>query len=324
MKKILPFVIVAAVVILSTASTVSATVSLEVTPSKHVTCPQTSSYWGVNPSSNLHNELVDKTVTYVVYVETDAPPVTLIIKPGDIPLSWFSSSTWYPTMIQKLNSPNEVGIFPLNLKVPLTLGKDASGVYTFTIHAVDSSKGTMQQGVELEVQDHDFVSETMMQEGTDVTFTLDERYRNMAIAMSVDQDIHLNNANIGYLEENVYEIVNARGNNANFQQESIVVGVTGHLSGNKKFKSCAPLGGTGATFSESYLVHWMGLRYESFGQYVTGEQRYKTELSTYNQFNGSFRLDASQIVPTSRHRREYQEVKTGNVTYGRHIIYRLP
>ncbi len=64
------------------------------------------------------------------------------------------------------------------------------------------------------------------------------------------------------------------------------------MTGDERFKSCAPLGGTGVQLHEQYNVDWMDQRIESLGQYITGEQRYKTELSTYNEFNGTFMLDA--------------------------------
>ena len=318
MKKMLPVVIVAAVVILCTASTVSAWVYLSVTPDRQVTCPQTSNYWAPTspPSSPL---LDDMTVTYVVNVETDCPAVSVVVSPEETPISWFS---W---MSQTLPSPNTVGIFPLDLSVPLTLGKDAAGVYTFTIIATDSCGGSAQATLVLEVQDQDYVSETLVTMDPENTaqFTLDERFRNMAIATSVDKHIEFDGT-VDHFEKNEYLILNARADNPNFLQESMTFGFRGgSMTGDERFKSCAPLGGTGVQLHEHYDVSWMDQRVESLGQYITGEQRYKTELSTYNEFNGTFMLDAKQIVPVSRYVKERQTFD-GNLTVGRHLIFRLP
>jgi len=314
----LPVVIVAAVVILCTASTVSAWVTLYVTPDRHVTCPQTSNYWA--PTSSPQEYLDDKTVKYTITVETDNPPVYVVIIPEETPIGWF-----IPPLSHTLPSPNTAGIWLQGLRVPLTLGEDAGGVYAFTITAVDAGGASAHATVYLEVQDHDYVSETYIATNTNNTakVTLDGRFRSMAIATSMDKDIEFDGT-VEVFEENEYLIFNARGDNANFQQESIIVEFNGpYLRGTETLKSCAALGGTGVTLSESYDVHWMDQRVKSLGQYITGEQRYKTELSTYNEFNGTFRLDARQTVPISRSVREHQTVE-GNLTYARHIIYRLP
>ena len=318
LKKMLPVVIVAAVVILCTASAASAWVYMSVTPDRHVTCPQTSNYWAPTspPSSAL---LDDKSVTYVVNVETDCPPVSVVVSPEGTPISWFS---W---MSQPLPSPNTVGIWDLDLDVPITLGTDAAGLYTFTISATDACGGSAQQTVELEVQDQDYVSETLVTmepENTAKKVTMDERFRSMPIATSVDKHIAFNGT-VDHFEKNEYLLLNAI-TCPNFQQESMTFGFrNGSMTGDERFKSCAPLGGTGVQLHEQYNVTWMDQRIESFGHYITGEQRYKTELSTYNEFNGTFMLDASQIVPVSRYVREHQWFD-GNLTVGRHLIFRLP
>jgi len=317
MKKMLPLMLVAAVVILCTASTVSAWVNLYVTPDRHVTCPQTSSYW--NPTAPIPQLLDDKTVTYTITVETDNPPVYVVIIPEETPIGWF-----IPPLSHTLPSPDTAGIWLLDLRVPLTLGKDAGGVYAFTITAVDSGAASAHATVELEVQDHDYVSETLVQMNNNNTakVTLDKRLRSLPIATSVDKHIEFNGT-VDLFEENEYVILDALGGNPNFQQESITVGFrSGRMTGDERFKSCAPLGGTGVRIQEQYDVDWMGLRYESLGHYITGEQRYKTELSTHNEFNGTFTLNARQIVPVSRYVKEQQTYK-GNLTVGRHLIFRL-
>jgi hypothetical protein len=318
MKKLLPVAILAAVVIVCSVSTVSASVFLTVTPNSHVTCPQTSNYWAPtsSPSSTL---LDDKTVTYVVKVETDCPGCSVVVSPEETPISWFS---W---MSQPLPGSNKIGIWNLDLSVPLTLGKDVAGVYTFTIIATDSCGGSKEVELELKVNDQDYVSETLvtMDPENTASMTLYEQFKSMPIATSVDKLITITDGTVDHFEKNEYLLFDAIAC-PNFQQESMTFGFrNGWMTGYEKFKSCAPLGGTGVQLHEQYNVSWMDQRIESLGHYITGKQGYKTELSTYNEFDGNFTLNASQIVPVSRYVKEHQ-VFDGNLTVGRHLIFRLP
>ena len=306
LKKKLPVVIVAAVVILCTASTVSAYVFMTVTPDIQVTCPQTSLL------------LDDKTVTYTITVDTDNPSVDVVISPENTPISWFS---WWPSLSKTLSGS---GTITLDLSVPLTLGKDVGGEYTFTITATDSGGALMQsQLLYLVVQDQDYVSETMVSTEPEniAKVTLNERLRSKAT--SVDKLIEFNGT-VDWFEKNEYLILIAEANNPNIQQETMTMGFrNGSMTGDEKYKSCAPLGGTGVQLHEHYEVDWMEQRLESLGHYITGDQRYKTELYTYSEFNGTFMLDAKQIVPVNRYVRERQTFE-GNLTVGRHLIFRLP
>ena len=318
MNKILPVAILAVIVLFCSASTAAAWVGLYVTPDRQVTCPQTSSYWGAPSTPPMPPLLDDKTATYTVTVETDNPPVSVVIIPGETPIGWFS---W---LSQTLPWPNTAGIWPLDLSVPLKLGKDAKGVYTFTVSAVDFGGASASATVELVVQDHDYVSETLVQIEPENTanVTLDERFRSMPIATSVDKHIEFDGT-VEHFEKNEYLLFDALAC-PNFQQETMTFGFSGeYMRGDEKFKSCAPLGGTGVSIHEQYDVDWMETRVESLGHYITGEQRYKTELSTYNTFNGTFMLDARQIVPVSRYVKERQTFD-GNLTVGRHLVFRLP
>ena len=318
MKKMLPVMVVAAVVILCTASTVSASVTLYVTPDRHVTCPQTSDYWA--PSTGPISPLLDdKTVTYTITVETDNPPVYVAIIPEETPIGWF-----IPPLSQNFPYPVTLGLWLLDIRVPLTLGEDAGGVYTFTITAVDAGGASAHATVELVVQDHDYVSETLvtMNANNTAKVTLDKRLRSLPIATSVDEHVEFDGT-VDHFEANEYLIFNALAC-PNFQQETMTFGFRGgSMTGDMRFKSCAPLGGTGVQIQEQYDVDWMEQRVESLGHYITGEQRYKTELSTYNTLNGTFTLNARQIVPVSAYVKERQTYK-GNLTVGRHLIYHLP
>jgi cytochrome c553 len=67
----LPVAILALVLLLCSTSTVSAWVSVSITPDERITSTQISEFWsGVAPCEVCHD---DKTVTYTVTVETDSP-----------------------------------------------------------------------------------------------------------------------------------------------------------------------------------------------------------------------------------------------------------
>jgi len=317
MKKSLLVVILAIAVVLCSVSTVSAAPTLTVTPSKQITCPQISEFFGT-PSNTCH---ADKTVTYQVTVAEPivwCRPVTVTVT-SPAPASWFSWLT--------KTSPGAAKTWSLAVKVPLTLGKDAGGAYPITITASDGC-GMATKTVWLVVQDHDYVSETMVVGTGDVT--IDENVRNMAIAANVDKTIEFHGS-VDCLTKNEYVIEKAKGTNANFEQEATVSNYrailpTDYLYGDERFKSCAVMGGTGADIQEIYYTNVsMESRCENINHHVNHSQKYyKTELCTYNNFTlGYLLIDARQSVPCSKHIVDRQEF-FGNLTVGKHIIFRRP
>ena len=328
-KKILPVAILALVMLLCSASTVSAWVSVSITPDERITCPQISEFWYGTPES-VHPTTchVDKTVAYTVTVETDSPPASVSVIPGGAPASWF---TW---LNQDLPFPYTTGSWALDITVPLKLGKDAGGVYTITVIAVDLWGSHAQATAKLIVQDHDYVSETLIA-GTGKSVTINRDLKNMAVAVKVKKRIKFS-GEVECLTENEYLIVNARGNNANYEQESMIVGykATGpgdSLIGDERFKSCAVMGGTGVKFHERYEIPYdptengsMEMRCTNLNHHITGDMARKTELCTYNNFtNGRYLLESGQSVPCTR-RSSNREEYIGDLTVARHIIYRRP
>ena len=314
MKKLLIVVILAVIVVLCSASTVSAWVSITITPDKQYTCPQISEFWSGTAPDVCHT---DKTATYTVTVETDNPPVSVAVIPGEAPDSWFS---WLDLT---LPYPDKVRSWPLDVEVPLTLGTDAGGQYIITVRAYDSWGSSAQATATLVVQDHDYVTETLIAGTGDVT--INEKVRNMAIAVKVDKTIDFHGT-VDALTKNEYLMANALGANANFEQEAVVseyraILPTDYLYGDERFKSCAVMGGTGVDLRVAYDVDWMDSRCENINHHVTGDQKRKTELCTYNRFNGTLLVDAKQSVPCSIHL-EDSKIATGNLTVAQHQIYR--
>ena len=171
--------------------------------------------------------------------------------------------------------------------------------------------------------DYDYVSETSV-EG-DGFFSIDKKVRNRAAAVNLDKHIRCNGSIEG-LVTNAYLIEEARGNNPNFKQVDAVEGyrttAPGHyLYGEERVKSSFVFGGTGARIHEIYEVQRMDARLESINLHSTGDQRYKTELETINDFSGYFLIDAKQSIPGVRHIEDRQEF-LGNFTVRKHIIFR--
>jgi len=318
-KQFIPVAILAVVVVLLCSASTASAIFLSITPDVHNTSTQISEFWfGVAPSEVCHD---DKTVTYTVTVETDSPPASVSIIPGDAPASWFS---W---LDKDLPFPDTTESWPLDIKIPQTLGKDAGDEYTITVVAVDSWGSSTQETATLVVQNHDYVSETLLM-GTGEA-VLNENIKNMGVAVKVKKYMDFNGT-VECLTKNEYLMVNAKGKNANYEQESVVSEYSAtlpshHLIGDEQFKSCAAMGGTGAEFQEGYAIFGsMESRCANLNHHMTGDMARKTELCTYNDFTqGYYLLEHEQSVPCTRSvsaREEY----FGNLTVGRHIIYRRP
>jgi hypothetical protein len=67
----------------------------------------------------------------------------------------------------------------------------------------------------------------------------------------------------------------------------------------------------------------MDARLENINLHSTGDQRYKTELDTINDFSGYLLIDARQSIPGSTHIEDRQEF-FGNFTVRKHLIFRRP
>ncbi len=124
----------------------------------------------------------------------------------------------------------------------------------------------------------------------------------LPVAVKVKKHIEFR-GEVECLTENEYLIENVMGNNANYEQESVI----------SEYKATKP-GDNGS----------MEVRCVNLNHHVTGDQRGKTELCTYNNFtNGYYLLESGQSVPCTKsisNREEY----IGDLTIARHIIFRQP
>ena len=306
MKKLLALAILVAVAFYS-LSTVSASVGTSIT---------------IYPS--LQYSSPGKTVEYTITVhnyDLESQSIALEVEAGKCNSSWFE---WTGKSVyvraRSLNS------LTLNVTPSMNATERA---YKWKVVATSASASASATIV---VQCYDYASETHV-EGKGV-FVIDKDVSSFTgfdaehqFSVSFDKHYAFSGEIDGFVSDE-YLIEGAQGDNANFEQKSAVgvyrANASGDfLHGSEKLHSPFPFGGTGTTIREQYKVQKMDLRLEDVNLHSTGNQRYKSELATMNEFGGHFLLDAKQSVPG------YTQVDIrneffGNLTVCKHLIFRRP
>ena len=303
MKKLLVLVILA--VALYSVSTVTASTGTNIT---------------IYPSSQYSSP--GKTVEYTITVhnyDSSSNAVALEVEAGRCNSSWFE---WTGKSVYvRAHSLNS-----LTLKVTPSMNT-AEGTYKWNVAATSASASAT-----IVVQGYDYASETHV-EGKGV-FVIDKDVSSFAesnakhqFSVSFDKHYAFSGEIAGFVSDE-YLIEGAQGDNANFEQKS-AVGVYStkapgdFLYGSEKLHSPFPFGGTGTTIREQYEVHKMDQRLEDVNLHSTGNQRYKSELATINEFGGHFVLDAKQSVPGYM-QADIRNEFFGNLTVCKHLIFRRP
>ena len=303
MKKLLVLAILA--VVLCSASTVTASVGTNIT---------------IYPSSQYSSP--GKTVEYTITVynyDSNSNSVVLEVESCKCDSSWFE---WTEKSVYvRAHSLNS-----LTLKVTPSMNA-TERTYNWNVATTSASASAT-----IVVQGYDYASETHV-EGKGV-FVIDKDVSSFTdsnaehqFSVSFDKHYVFSGEIDGFVSDE-YLIEGAQGDNANFEQKS-AVGVYrakasgDFLYGSEKLHSPFPFGGTGTTIREQYDVHRMDLRLEDVNLHSTGNQRYKSELATINEFGGHFLLDAKQSVPG------YTQIAIrneffGNLTVCKHLIFRRP
>lgn len=305
MKKLLVLAILA--VALYSVSTVSASVgtSIIIYPSSQYSSPGTT---------------VEYTITVHNY-DSNPNSVALEVEAGKCDSSWFE---WTEKSVYvRARSVNS-----LTLKVTPSMNA-TERAYNWNVAATSASASA---SATIEVQGYDYASETHV-EGKGV-FVIDKDVSSFTesdaehqFSVSFDKHYAFSGEIDGFVSDE-YLIEGAQGDNANFEQKS-AVGVYranapgDFLYGSEKLNSPFPFGGTGTRIREQYDVHKMDLRLEDVNLHSTGNQRYKTELATINEFGGHFLLDAKQSVPGYT-QIEIRNEFFGNLTVCKHLIFRRP
>ena len=301
MKKQLVLAILA--VALCTVSTVSASTGTSIT---------------IYPDSQYSSP--GKTVEYTITVhnyDSKSKSVALEVEAGNCNCKWFE---WTEKSVYvRARSVNS-----LTLEVTPWMNT-TEGTYNWNI-ATDSASASAT----IVIQGYDYACETHV-EGVGV-FVIDKEVRSFSeldathpFSVSLDKHYAFSGEIDGFVSDE-YLIEGAEGDNPNFEQKSAVGDFSAKaagdfLYGSEKLHSPFPTGGTGATIHEQYDVKWMDLRLEDVNLHSTGNQRYKTELATTNEFDGLFLLDAQQSAPGYT-QIDIQDEFLGNLSVSKHLIFR--
>jgi len=263
-------------------------------------------------------KMVQYTITVHNY-NSNAKSVALEVDAGKCNSTWFE---WTKTSV----SVRARSVKSLSLKV--TPSRQASqGTYIWKVVTPDVSASAT-----LMVQSYDYASVTHVTgKGT---FMIDKKAWSTTMAdaeqrFSVKSDKHyVCSGEIEGFVSDEYLIEGARGDNPNFEQMSAVADYRttapgDYLYGDEKLMSSFVFGGTGAKIHEHYDVQEMDARLENINLHSTGDQRYKTELATINDFGGHFLIEAKQSVP-GFNQINIRDEFFGNFTVCKHLIFRRP
>ncbi len=219
-----------------------------------------------------------------------------------------------------------------SVSLKITPDSDASGgTYDWDVIATATDESASTTAT-LEVQGYDYACVTHVEgEGF---FVIDKKVRSstagdaeLRFAVNVDKTFVCQGEIEGFVSDE-YLIEGALGDNPNFEQMSAVADYRAtapgdYLYGDEKLQSSFVFGGTGTKIHEHYEVQAMDARLENINLHSTGDQRYKAELATINDFGGYFLIDAKQSIPGFMHVKDREEF-FGNFTVCKHLIFRRP
>ena len=305
MKELLVLAILA--VVLCSASTVGA-----------------SSGIGIVITPDTQHSSPGKMVEYTITVHNDnsnAKSVALEVDAGKCNSTWFE---WTKTSV----SVGARSVKLLSMKVTPS-SRASQGTYIWKVATTDESASATAT---LEVQGYDYAGVTHV-EGKGV-FYIDKKVRSstawdaeLRFAVNVEKHFVCKGEIEGFVSDE-YLIEGALGDNPNFEQMSAVADYRttapgDYLYGDEKLMSSFVFGGTGAKIHEHYDVQEMDARLENINLHSTGDQRYKTELATINDFGGHFLIEAKQSVP-GFNQINIRDEFFGNFTVSKHLIFRRP
>jgi hypothetical protein len=263
-----------------------------------------------------------KTVEYTVTVknEGDSEVVAgLTVDPGKCRPGWFSWTKESVTV-----PPGGVGSKVLLVKPDMSA---VAGSYGFEVFATALNYESDSENQTFEIQDYDYVSETMV--GGSGQFQISKDVRSAESGIKSNKDIYFSGS-VDALVKNEYLVDNAVGLIPTFQEcdavDNYVALVPGDsLLGSESFKSSLVFSGIGAKVNENYNVYEMEFQKQNFNLHTnpTGPLGNRAEFQTADNFSGYFSLDAKQTIPGQKSIKESEEF-LGSFEIQRNILFKRP
>jgi hypothetical protein len=259
-----------------------------------------------------------KPLDFIVTVKNEGmteSEAELYINPKSCAIEWFS---WPSTTI---TIPAGVSR-SLSLQVQPDINAVA-GQYEFAVEASAQCRHPSLKKAKFKVQAFDYASETMVS-GTG-EFQINKNMRSMNSGIKSTKDVSFSGS-VDALMKNEYLVDQAKGKNANFQEQDAVdnynaVVLGDALIGSENFKSSAVFGGVGAKVLESYDLQQMEFKSQDFTLHQTGSLKKTAEFKTADNFTGEYLIDAKQSIPGQRSQKEY-EFYNGSFEINRRILFR--
>ena len=278
----------------------------------------TISLTGPESEADKSYTMPGKPLDFIVTVKNEGvteAQTEVCIKPGSCALEWFSWTSTTMTIPAGVSRSQ-------NLQVQPDIDAVA-GEYRFAVEASAKCRSPGARDVKFKVQAFDYASETMVS-GTG-EFQINKDVRSMKTGIKSTKNVAFSGS-VDALMKNEYLVDQAKGKNANFQEQDAVDNynavVPGDaLLGTENFRSSVVFGGVGAKVKESYDVQQMEFKSQDFTLHQTGSLKKTAEFKTQDNFTGSYLIDAKQSIPGQRNLKEY-EFYNGSFEINRRILFR--
>lgn len=259
-----------------------------------------------------------KPLSFIVTIknegETEAE-TEVNVKPEGSPLEWFS---WTTTSIKIPAGASR----SQNLEVQPDINAVA-GEYRFAVEASAKCRNSDEREAKFKVQAFDYASETSISGSGQ--FQINKDLSSMKSGIKSTKNV-IFSGTVDAIVKNEYMVDQAKGKNANFQEQDAVDNYNAVTSGDalvgtESFKSSAVFGGVGAKVRESYDLQQMEFKSQDFTLHQTGSLKKSAEFKTADNFTGYYLIDAKQTIPGQKSLKELEEY-FGSFEINRRILFR--
>ncbi len=198
-----------------------------------------------------------------------------------------------------------------------------AGEYNFAVEASAKCRSPGEREAKFKVQAFDYASETSISGSGQ--FQMNKDLSSMKSGIKSTKNV-IFSGTVDALVKNEYMVDQAKGKNANFQEQDAVdnynaVASGDALVGTESFKSSAVFGGVGSKVKESYDLQQMDFKSQDFTLHQTGSLKKSAEFKTADNFTGYYLIDAKQTIPGQKSLKELEEY-FGSFEINRRILFR--